>query len=395
MKILWLCSWYPHAEQPYEGDFIQRHAGAVSGYSPLAVFYVCQDGADTEIEKPAIISKQYMAVTETVIYFRFKRTGLKLFDKLLYNYKYYKNYKKNIAKFIARQGKPDIVHVHVPMKAGMIARWIKKRWGIPYILSEHSSHYNGNTDDDFSKRTNLYQSQVRQIFRGAKMVTNVSTTIGEKLKKMFGLKEVRIVRNTVDTSIFYQNNVRPSRFRFIHVSTLSSFQKNIEGLVNAFLSLLQQRQDFELVIVGPAGDELKKWVTGSALGSYVHFTGEIAYAEVAKQMRQASAFVLFSRFENFPCVIIEALCCGLPVISTDTGGTSEAIDDSNGILVESENESQLTGALNMIIENYSRYDPGMIAKRASLKYNYEAIGKEFYELYLELLRESSKQINET
>jgi glycosyltransferase involved in cell wall biosynthesis len=385
MKILWLCSWYPHREQPYEGDFIQRHAGAVSAYSLLTVFYVSQDGPAVEVAGSEFINRQYREAKEKIIYFRFKKTGVPVLDKLLYNYKYYRTYKKHIATFIAGEGKPDIVHVHVPMKAGVIARWIKKRYSIPYILSEHSSHYNGNTDDDYSKRSGLYQSQTRRVFKDAAMVTNVSMAVGNKLKDLFGLNEVRIVRNTVDTDVFFNTPVQAGTFRFIHVSTLSAHQKNLEGIFNAFQSLLKMRRDFELVVVGPASDEIKMKIVKSTLARFVRFTGEITYGEVAKEMRASSAFVLFSRYENFPCVIIEALCCGLPVITSGTGGSSEAIDDTNGIVVESENEPQLVAALNNIIDNYDQYDRGQIAERAQRTYSYQVIGKQFYELYQQLV----------
>ena len=96
-----------------------------------------------------IIDQEMNGVSEKIIFFRFKKTGIRIIDKLAYNFIYFSTYKKYIRQYIIIEGKPDIVHIHVPMKAGMIGRWIKKKWKIPYILSEHSSHYNGGTDDDF------------------------------------------------------------------------------------------------------------------------------------------------------------------------------------------------------------------------------------------------------
>jgi glycosyltransferase involved in cell wall biosynthesis len=48
-----------------------------------------------------------------------------------------------------------------------------------------------------------------------------------------------------------------------------------------------------------------------------------------QKCKKADAFILFSRHENFPCVVIEALCCGLPVVASNVGGIAEAVDETN------------------------------------------------------------------
>ena len=113
----------------------------------------------------------------------------------------------------------------------------------------------------------------------------------------------------------------------------------------------------------------------------IRFTGEIPYREVARQMQQASAFVLFSRYENFPCVVVEALCCGLPVIAADTGGTREAINPSNGVLVTSENDEQLASAMQTMMQGYEKYERRKIAEDAAALYNFDRIGEEFLKVY--------------
>jgi glycosyltransferase involved in cell wall biosynthesis len=103
-------------------------------------------------------------------------------------------------------------------------------------------------------------------------------------------------------------------------------------------------------------------------------------------MQRASALVLFSRYENLPCVVLEALCCGLPVISSDTGGIKEAVDETNGVLVQSENEKQLSDAMNTMMNDYEKYNREKIAMMATERYKYDTIGRKFYELYDEVLK---------
>src|SRR5688572_1445060 len=166
-KILWLCSWYPHPGDPYEGDFIQRHAKALSAFVPVTVFYTSQAGPSQDVLKDQIIRQQTGPVDEKLIFFRFKKTGFRPFDTFIYNLRYYHSYKKAITEYIEKEGLPALVHVHIPLKAGNLARWIKRKWGIPYIVSEHSSHYIKGSHDDFLGKSFFHRSNVKRVFKKA------------------------------------------------------------------------------------------------------------------------------------------------------------------------------------------------------------------------------------
>ena len=98
-------------------------------------------------------------------------------------------------------------------------------------------------------------------------------------------------------------------------------------------------------------------------------------------MQQSDAFLLFSRFENQPCVVLESLCCGLPVISTKVGGIGELIDESNGILIESGDVNGLVWAMQRMMDDHSKYERATIAAKASAAFNYQAVGKRIADLY--------------
>jgi len=104
----------------------------------------------------------------------------------------------------------------------------------------------------------------------------------------------------------------------------------------------------------------------------------------------ASALVLFSRYENLPCVIIEALCCGLPVIATDVGGVKELINMKNGMLVQSDNEEELVGAMTRMIDGYNGFHREQISSNARQRFNYLTIGKQFHDLYQQVLYETQE-----
>ena len=117
------------------------------------------------------------------------------------------------------------------------------------------------------------------------------------------------------------------------------------------------------------------------LDEQVFFEAAVPYAQVAKEMQRSSALLLFSRFENLPCVMLEALCCGLPVISSRVGGIAEVINDSNGILVESDDVPALADAMERMCRDHSNYDRVKIAEAAAAKFSYDTVGRQYLEAY--------------
>jgi glycosyltransferase involved in cell wall biosynthesis len=382
-EILWLASWYPNEKNPVAGDFIQRHAIAVSAYRKLTVIYMDQSGWEVNSTIDKITVSEKTNLTEICCYFSFQRTKIPILDRFLYNLRYERKFKNLLRSYFSEKNMPECIHVHVPMKAGKLALWAKKKWGIPFIISEQSSTYLPSAPDHFYKRNLYYRYMVKKIFRESLIATNVSATVGYLLEKITGIKNIRVIHNTVDPLKFYGKPAVLQKFRFIHVSTMND-QKNIEGLLESFGALSAIRNDWELRLVGPVSPALKHMLKNLDWADKITCCGELPYSKVAIEMQQASAFVLFSRHENFPCVIVEALSCGLPVITSDAGGSGEAINPKNGLIVPVEDAAKLQTALLYILDHIDQYNKNEIALDAKNRYSYAVIGKQFTALYQEI-----------
>jgi glycosyltransferase involved in cell wall biosynthesis len=385
MKVLWLASWYPNKYEPVNGDFVQRHAKAVAQYLPIDVIHVVQLGKDLAKENFENTHQQH-PLREFIYGFAFKKIGIGWIDKIRYNLVYQQFYVKKLEQYFHQFGKPDLIHVHVPMKAGLAALQIKRKYNIPFIVSEQASYYEDASPDNFNKRSYFFRKNTSRVFKNAQLVTNVSATIGKVIQQLFQLKKVECVHNVVDASLF---NVQPKKlnitFQWVHVSTLGE-QKNIEGLLAAFKIVLQQTSiSCQLQLVGPNVQPHIATVQQFNLQNQVSFVGEVAHHQVAQYLQQANAFVLFSRHENFPCVIPEALCCGLPVVASNVGGVAEAIHEQNGFVVPSNNVEALANAMIALMNNYTNYNSLYIANEAKAKYASEIIGQQFIEVYKKLL----------
>jgi glycosyltransferase involved in cell wall biosynthesis len=376
-KILWLCSWYPNRYDPFNGDFIQRHARAASLFNDIHVIYLAPDTTGAVSQKENIIHTDEN-LTEQVIYYK-KKAGF--FGRLRAHYRWLFLYRQALRNYIIKNGKPDLVHVHVPMKAGMLAIWLKRKYRIPFVVTEHWGIYNDVEENNYASKSKVFQHYTRQVFEMASAFISVSRFLAEGINRQVTRKVYTVIPNVADTTSFYFSDKQVTTFRFIHVSNMVPL-KNAEGIIRVFAKLHQQNSATELVMVGDREDPIRKYASDTGLpNSAIRFTGEIAYEQVAREMQQAHCLVLFSNIENSPCVIGEALCCGLPVIATNVGGIPELVDESNSILVKPQQDDELLKAMVKVMENYKQFNRQAIANNAASRFSYDVVGKAMDTVY--------------
>ncbi len=376
-KVLWLVSWYPNDKDRFDGDFIQRHARAAAIYHDVHLIFVTPSG----IGQPAEEKLHYVrGLTEQVIYFK-KNKGF--FFKLQHQYKWKQLFIKAIENYVSKDGLPSCVHVHIPWKAGLIALWIKKRYNLPFILSEHWSIYDEKEKGYIGNWPVIFQKMMKQVYQSASKLVSVSRYLAEHLEKTMGRKMDAIIPNVVDTSLFYLKEDKYSVFTFIHVSNMAPV-KNVKEILEAFQLLVQKANhtQVQLLMIGNRNDEFRQMASQMGFDrNQVIFMGEIPYADVAASMRKSHCLVLFSSSETFSCVTAEALCCGIPVITSQVGALPELVDHTNGILVQPKEVWALTQAMMAIRSGEVQFNTSQIAAKAASSFGYSRVSKDFLELY--------------
>jgi glycosyltransferase involved in cell wall biosynthesis len=374
-KILWLVSWYPNKYDLFDGDFIQRHARAAALYDDIHVLFVKLAEGQKEVEK---FCHETDGLTEQIIYLP-KRNGL--WAKLMNFLRWRQAYQQEVALFIQRHP-PAVIHVHVPWKAGLMALWAKKKYRIPFLVTEHWGIYNDVVADNIHTRSFFFRAFLKRIYSRAKTVVSVSRFLGRGIGAHLLQRRFTVIPNVVDTALFFPVVETKAPFTFLHVSNMVPL-KNVEGILLAFQSFLQQTgAQAQLVMVGNKDDQYVQLArTISLLSDTVFFKGEISYSEVAGYMQQAHVSVLNSDMENSPCVIGEALCCGLPVIATNVGGIPELVSAENGILVPARNTAALAAAFYQVWKEYDRFNRRAIASTAQKIFGMEVVGAQLHQLY--------------
>jgi len=380
-SVLFLPSWYPSDLDAFIGDFIQRHALALSLFMPVHVVFIVKEKNKTLAKSVRIEEEIKGNLTETIIYYTSPKYRIGFIERLMAIRKYNSVYKQFFSKWISQNGKPSAVHVHVPYKAGLIALWLKRKYDLHYYVTEHWAGYDKANTDNFFSRPASFRYITKKIFNNSKNVVCVSEDLAFKLRSIATTIKTKVIPNTVNEKLFYFERNTHQSFKFIHHISGWRGQKNTEGLIRVLSEFHKKRQDWECIMYGPVQPDLAELVITLGLANQIKFTGEIPYEKVGEIVRSASAFITFSNYENQPCSILEALCCGVPVIATKVGGIPEIINSQNGILIEPKNELQLLRAFEMIMEKHNNYNQQAIAEDAKNKFSFYTVGKQLSLLY--------------
>jgi glycosyltransferase involved in cell wall biosynthesis len=382
LNILFLSSWYPNKEDMFAGNFVQRHAKAVSTLCDVTVLYF---HADSEIEKPIIEDTITGNLREVVVYYPKSKFPIKFFQSA-FNYLSIKQAFKNLSNNnVIDINKYDLLHLNVTYPVGLFAVWLKNKFKLPLILTEHSTRFLNPSNNKMGLVERIVS---KYVLSNVDVVCPVSYNLEKAIQKNFFVKQSKVVKNVVDSSLFKIKQIHnKQKTSFIHVSTLRQAHKNIRGIVEAVFLLLKSRKDFELIVIGDGNpSDLERAIDDFKISDeQIKFLGPQPIEEVAKYLSQSDALILFSNFENLPCVISEAHVCGIPVISTNVGGISEMIDDTNGLLIPPRNTTALVESMNFMIDNLNRYDANSIRKAALSIYGTDAIAQQFLDVYKSIL----------
>jgi glycosyltransferase involved in cell wall biosynthesis len=386
-KILWLVSWYPNKLSPFNGDFIKRHAEAVSIYHDVQVIYVIRD-TEGVITKNVLIEESVKdGLAEKVVYYYNSPVGLSILDKYLSEKKYRKLFKQAVVEYIDKSGIPVLSHVHVGMKAGIIAYWLKKTKAVPYVISEHWTGFLQEADERIVDKPFYLKLAWEKVIANASGLSAVSKYLSTAIQKQFSVKQVCVIPNVVDTSIFFPSDTLSRSIRFIHISNLSKF-KNPASIIEAFSIVQKLYPSAVLNVFGSEGKQFEKLVSELQLNENICFHTEVPQQQLAEFIRQSLALILYSSYETFGCVIIEANACGIPVIVSDIPVFYEIVTEGlNGLFAKANNPSSLVEKMIEMINTSESFNSNNIAV-ASSKYNYEKIGKRFSDWYSDIVLKS-------
>ena len=375
--IVFLARWYPHRYDPMFGLFVQRHAEAAALFNDITAIYchACERQQDNKTTRQQASKFEIVRTLENnvdTIRVYYKKPKNKILSLIRF-------YRANM-KALKLCKKPNMIHVHILTRLGIIA-WIQKLLHkTPYIITEHWSRYlPGNDFGGF-----LRKMFTKIVVRNAVTVTTVTENLAIAMKN-HGLKNDNyvVLPNVVNLDMFHISERDNTPCKIIHISCFEDKSKNISGLLESLKIIDEKGIDFQCTLIGEGMDLelMKEKAQNLQLINKVSFTGLMEGQKLADELSSGDFLVLSSNYENMPVVILEALASGLPVVSTNVGGIKEMIDDTKGILVEPKNKEALAEAMIKMIETHKNYDANYLRNSVIEKYGYESVGRFLSKLY--------------
>jgi len=289
-------------------------------------------------------------------------------------------------KKIISQVKPDII-ISAWLPSGVVACKLGKRIGVPVIVLAEGSDVNILTEEyhgwSFARNT---------LNRDASALVFVSHALKERAVRA-GLEDnkARVIYNGVNAETFSLKEKKRSsgRREILFVGRLSP-EKGLQFLLEAFHKVIKKNElQVKLTIVGDGAlkDALYEQVDHLKLGDVVNFVDSMPQKDLAKYYWQADLLCLPSLREGFPCVIIEAMACGTPVVASRVGGIVEIIDPLSGIMVSPGEPDELAEAL--IDALTMEWDAKLIRKHVIDSFTWNHTGKAFLGLVQEAIEKQS------
>jgi len=276
----------------------------------------------------------------------------------------------------------DLIHAHMIYPEGAVAHRLSRRYGVPFVVSEHAPW----TEQWFA--SGPVRRQALAAAEAASALLPVSTSARDSMGA-FGADgdRVHVVPVGVDGEVFTLGSGARRPDQILYVGWLN-YTKGIDILFQAVDLLKRRGKTIQLLLVGGAAyrktrlqeEELRRLASSLGLGDAVTFLGRLPQDEVARLMAESALLVLPSRAESFGAVLIEALACGTPVVATACGGPEDIVTGEVGRLVATEDPEALADGIATVLAR-GQYEPELLRAYALDRFSWKKIVGETEAVY--------------
>lgn len=278
----------------------------------------------------------------------------------------------------------DLIHAVMGTPAGYVASQL----GLPFVVSLHGSDVPFHNPRFKSLDRWILKRTSRWMWKKAARVVAVSHDLAQRARQSAPDQSIETIYTGVDTDTFVPPEdllKAGDDFRILYVGRLSEV-KAPNLLLDAFVSISsaypQSRLDF--VGDGPMLPALTSHVEAENLSDRVRFHGKLPFETLPKMYARAHVQVVPSLNEALGNIVLEAMACGLPIITSHTGA-AELIDE-NGVVTPKGDSPSIASALKTLMDDPAqRLDMAKRSLELSAKYTWDRVAVRFKALYEEAI----------
>ena len=377
MHILFIPRGYPSTQRPQNGNFevdqaegLAKLGHTVSMISvDLGREFLPKEYGYQRIERNGVVSYHLFLMP------------MKFFPKSgIFRYMLNKQLDYLYKKLAKELGKPDIIYSHYLWNSDW-ALYLKNKYHIPLVGIEHWSELG------YEDIKPVIEQHARRIYPQLDGLITVSHALQKKIEERFGIHS-DVVFNTIHDSVRMRPTIRQKdgKVHFITVGTLLPV-KGYDNLVKAFAQSSLPKEKWELTIVGQGPEEktLRELISQYRLETNIRLAGRKIKSEVVELLNSSDVFISSSHLETFGVAALEAICCGVPVLCTDSGGTKEFVTESNGRLCADTTEA-LRDGIEFMYAHYTDFDKKCIADEAVNRFSSAAIASQLENIFKKYIK---------
>ncbi|BAI76870.1 glycosyltransferase (plasmid) [Azospirillum sp. B510] len=262
-----------------------------------------------------------------------------------------------VSPVLAARWRPDAALAFNGIPCGPATWWLRHLTGVPYVVCLRGGDVPGFRCEGIDRFHRLLAPFTRSVWRQGAAVTANSPGLAELARAFMPELEVPVIPNGVDSTLFHpaspeagieagsEAGAAGRPVRLLAVGRLVA-QKGIDVLIDALAR--PELAGVELDVVGDGGwrTALEEQAARLGLAGRVRLHGWLDRAVLAGLYRTVDIFVLPSRDEGMPNVVLEAMASGLPVVASAVAGARDlVVEGETGFLVPPEQPDALAGAL--------------------------------------------------
>lgn len=209
----------------------------------------------------------------------------------------------------------------------------------------------------------------------------------DDIKNEFHVNENKMERvmNGIDLKVFYPDSkIQKIPFKLVTVASADVPLKGLDYLLKALSDLVKVYPDISLSVIGEQkkGGHTERLIKKLNLEKRVNFFSNLTQEELRTTYCRAELAIIPSLYEGFGFAAIEAMACGVPLISTSGGALPEVIKDA-GIIIPPKNVKEIYNSIDLLLSSPGRAKDlaEKALKRANSKFSWEAIAKKLEKVY--------------
>lgn len=395
MKILVITNLFPYPGNETKGIFITCRLEILKNYSIKFDVYgpIPKEGNSLKVVRKIIGREGINAHTPF-----YELGGIRykyvFYDKNLFHVFSKKVLKKNKEEKLSKEVATkiysnnnldfDIIHAHGMFNppAGLVAKLLSQKLNIPYVVTCHGSDINLLMENSKELYTDVLGNADKVIF--------VSNALLNKAKSLsYSGTNAVVIPNGIDPKIFKPLDKEKIKRELGLNKKVVGYVGNLKYVKRAdkFSEIFENialKQEVEFLVVGDGElrENVEKECRQKSLK--VKFVGRVPNDEVPYYMNAMDVMILPSKNEGWPCVVLEAQACEVPVVGSSNGGIPEAIGDGGIVVEEGEDfEKRFAEAVVEMLKN--PIDSGYLRERA-LGFSWENIVKQEVAVYEEVVK---------